>query len=510
MAAPILERIQKADNLPTLPAVAIQVLEMTRADDLSVTDIAEVIQQDPALTGKLLRVVNSSLFGMARQVSSLPQAMVVLGLRTVKVMVLSFSLVDLSKQYKRSGFDYPLYWRRSLTTAVSARLLADHVRKNLAEELFVAGLLCDIGALAAIQFAPELYQPVVDLHGKKTIRLHVAEQQQLGLTHEEISALLLQRWSLPNDLCEAVRTHHHALSDPPHGHDAPAVLALTLRAAALLADVFVSDVDASYLPRISQELTSALSITAPELDRVLKELDTHVKQVASLFAIDIGQTLSYQDIHATAASQLADLTMEAELNAQRLAKQNRTLAHQAATDGLTGIANRAALDERLAAACKRCRDEQIPIGLILLDLDRFKQLNDIFGHSAGDEALRQVGRLLKEFQTENRFPARYGGEEFAVVVENMSTAELRTLAEELRLGVSRLRIICGSRHVPFTTSVGAAHMKPGEPNLSSATLLERADTCLYQAKSTGRNRVMCAGSRRVSESDAETEPLQSA
>ncbi len=504
MPAPILERIAKADNLPTLPAVAIQVLEMTRADDISVTEIAEVIQQDPALTAKMLRVVNSSLFGLSRQVSSLPQAMVVLGLRTVKVMVLSFSLVDLTKHHSHTGFDYALYWRRSLTTAVTARLLGDQIRKSLSEELFVGGLLCDIGVLAAVQFARDLYLPVIDHYMKEPIQLHAAEQQLLGLTHEEISSLLLHNWSLPEDLCEAVRTHHHPLADPPFGQDNACLFARTLRAAALLADIFVRDVDAGSLISVRREIARTLSIPEHNVDSVLKDLDTHVKEIASLFALNIGQTLSYTDIQMSAATQLADLTMEVELDSQRLAKQNRTLARQATTDQLTGIANRAALDTRLASACTRCHNDQIPIGLILMDLDRFKQLNDTFGHSTGDTALRQVGRLLKEYETESRLPARYGGEEFAVVVENVTPAELRTLAEDLRIRVSQLRIAYGGKQIAITTSIGAAHMRPGEPNLSSARLLERADTCLYQAKSSGRNRVMCAGSRRVSDSEAET------
>src|SRR4029078_10488211 len=136
----MLEKVRQADNLPSLPAVAMQVLKMTQADDCSVAEIARVIQQDPALTGRLLKIVNSSLFGLSRKISSLPQATVVLGLRTVKVMVLSFSLVDTMQKRRPGGFDYAGYWRRSLTTAVASRLLAERVRRPLTDEAFVCGL----------------------------------------------------------------------------------------------------------------------------------------------------------------------------------------------------------------------------------------------------------------------------------------------------------------------------------------------------------------------------------
>ena len=111
MTSPILEKIRSADNLPSLPAVAVQVLKMARADDVSLADVARVIQQDPAITFKVLKVVNSSLFGVPRKVSSVQQAVVVLGLRTVKVMVLSFSLVDTFKDRQTGDFDYATYWR---------------------------------------------------------------------------------------------------------------------------------------------------------------------------------------------------------------------------------------------------------------------------------------------------------------------------------------------------------------------------------------------------------------
>jgi two-component system cell cycle response regulator len=168
MTPKIIERIRTADNLPSLPAVAVQVLKLTQADEVSISEIARVIQQDPALTARVLRIVNSSLFGMSRKVSSLQQAMVVLGLRTVKVMVLSFSLVDTMRSRTVGGFDFSGYWRRSLTTAVASKLIAEEVRRALVDEAFIGGLLCDLGMLAAVQCARELYMPILQRYDAGT------------------------------------------------------------------------------------------------------------------------------------------------------------------------------------------------------------------------------------------------------------------------------------------------------------------------------------------------------
>jgi diguanylate cyclase (GGDEF)-like protein len=511
MSVPILEKIRQADNLPSLPSVAIQVLQMTQSENLSVADIAKVIQQDPALTGKLLRLVNSALFGMSRKISSLQQAMVILGLRTVKVMVLSFSLVNSIDQKGTHGFDYRLFWRRSLTAAVIARLIAERTQRGIADESFVGGLLCDIGMLAATQCARDLYHPVLTWYRDNPETVQAAEQQVLGLTHEQISADLLDHWGLPDDLCAAVRTHHQPVSAPSAQGDAATPLTCVLRAAATLADVFVADTHAGHLDSIKEQITQGLGIQETVLNSLLEELDAHVQETASLFALNIGETMSYQEIQANAATQLARLTMaaeleraqtaqrekEARLKVQELNDQNRELAERATTDVLAGIANRAAFEEQLIEACTSARQNHTPIGLILMDLDRFKKLNDTFGHQMGDEALRMVGGVLKQVVTETQFAARYGGEEFALIVINSTARELRALAEEIRLSIAKLRVRYGDRYIPVTASLGAAHMNPDDPDLEPRKLLRRADQYLYEAKNAGRNRVVCVDSRQA-------------
>ncbi|HSW45545.1 MAG TPA: GGDEF domain-containing protein [Phycisphaerae bacterium] len=511
MSVPILDKIRQADNLPSLPTVAIQVLRMTQSENLSVADIAKVIQQDPALTGKLLRVVNSSLFGMSRKISSLQQAMVVLGLRTVRVIVLSFSLVDTLGKPESHFFDYRLFWRRSLTTAVAAKLMGEKTQRNGADENFVAGLLCDIGLLAAVHCARDLYHPVLAAYRDNRQTLQVAERQFLGLTHEDISAELLDHWGLPTELCEAVRTHHHPLAEPAPEGKTISQLSRALRAAALLADVFVEDTQAGSLESIKQEIVSGLRTAEPETDDLLKDLDAQVREMASLFAINIGQTMSYQEIQGNAVTQLARLTMAAEIDraqtaqreqearqqVQELNDQNRELTEKAATDALTEIANRMALEERLAEDCENARRNHTPIGVIMMDLDRFKKLNDTFGHQTGDEALRMVGGVLKQVVTETQFAGRYGGEEFALIVINVTARELRAMAEEIRLSIAKLRVPYEGRFIHFTASLGAAHMNPDDPELEPRILFRRADEYLYEAKNNGRNRVVCVDSRQA-------------
>jgi diguanylate cyclase (GGDEF)-like protein len=504
MTAPLLEKIRSADNLPSPPMVAIQVLELMQHGEVSAADLAAVIQQDPAMTGRMLKVANSSLFGQSGRIGSLQQAMVVLGMRTVKVMVLSFSLVDTVSDIEFEAFDYAGFWRRSLTTAVAARLIASDVHKPLADTAFVAGLLADIGILAAIQCAPEDYTPVVDLHALGELPLYTIEQDMFGVTHAAISGTLLAHWSLPKGLIHSVTTHHASNETADKAIETPQQLNRIVRSAAWVAEVFCEPSQTAQLDAVKDGIKNELQLDDTSLDQILTELNQHVRQTASVFCLDIGQTRSYQQIQAEAVAQLARLSMTSELEraeierreaaAQQQVKdlnhQNADLQRKASTDSLTGVANRAAFDQQLAQACQAAAEENDPIGLIMLDIDRFKKLNDTFGHQIGDEALRQVGNCLKAVENDTTFVSRYGGEEFALIVAQSTEQSIRQLAEEIREAIQQLRIDHGERKLTLTASFGGTHVEPACQPVDLNTLIRTADQCLYHAKQSGRNRVV--------------------
>jgi diguanylate cyclase (GGDEF)-like protein len=132
------------------------------------------------------------------------------------------------------------------------------------------------------------------------------------------------------------------------------------------------------------------------------------------------------------------------------------------------------------------------LALFLLDIDRFKRLNDTFGHQVGDAALQALGAYLRTLAGERCFVARYGGEEFAVILNQASALDVRRLGEEMRLKIQQLRIPVQERQIGFTVSIGAAMPLPGCGELNPATLIALADKCLYRAKESGRNRVVAA------------------
>ncbi len=232
----LLQKICDAENLPSLPAVALRVLQMTQTDDVSVSDLAEVVGQDPVLTAKMLKMVNSPLFGVARKIVSLPQAMVVLGLRTVKVLTLSFTLVESYGRKRVEWFDYKTYWRRSLTQAVAARLLAEATSPGIRDEAFVGGLLSNLGILAMAQVARDKYaEPYRQAAGKHDALL-AAERACLGFTHADVGRALFEQWNLPSEICQAVARHHAGNDAEVDGQTAR--ISDTVFVAARIADLF--------------------------------------------------------------------------------------------------------------------------------------------------------------------------------------------------------------------------------------------------------------------------------
>lgn len=173
---------------------------------------------------------------------------------------------------------------------------------------------------------------------------------------------------------------------------------------------------------------------------------------------------------------------------ETLSARSETLAQAALTDGLTGMQNRRYFDDALREYLMEFRRIEKPIGLMILDLDHFKQVNDTHGHDVGDEVLRAVAGCLRDMTRYHDVVARLGGEEFAVVAPNMTEEQLFKLAERIRKAVAALVVVAGNVRLRVTTSIGLAVWDGKE---TGEDFYRRADKQLYQAKRQGRNRV-CA------------------
>ncbi|PSJ46770.1 GGDEF domain-containing protein [Zobellella endophytica] len=183
--------------------------------------------------------------------------------------------------------------------------------------------------------------------------------------------------------------------------------------------------------------------------------------------------------------QINELKNETAQYRQRLSAQNEKLF----IDNLTQIYNRAAMEERLEVEYRRWLRHQDPLCIALLDIDHFKEINDNYGHLAGDKALRLIARIIQKSLRESDFVARFGGEEFVILLPGVNPDKLEKPLEKLREQIKNIPFRFKDERVTITASIGATLLRKGDCTTSA---MERADQALYQAKRAGRNQIVVA------------------
>lgn len=198
MAQSPYDRIKTSGKLPTATGVALRLLELTQDDDARIDVIATTIQSDPALSARLLKLVNSPLAGLSRQVASVARAVAMLGLRSVSNIALTFSLVSGNKQGSCSTFPYDDFWAESLARATAARQIMAGLRTFSPDEAFTCGLLSQIGRLGFATACPDEYAGVLRSVATDDPReLIVAESATFGMDHSRLSACMMNDWHIP-------------------------------------------------------------------------------------------------------------------------------------------------------------------------------------------------------------------------------------------------------------------------------------------------------------------------
>ena len=157
----VLQNILKSDELPTLPTVASQLINLTAREDATLADIGELVSRDISLSAKILKVSNSAFYSFPQQIGSIKQAVSILGMNAVRSLVLSFSFLTMKAGKVKSRFDFEKFWEKSLTSAVTARLILEKVKGADIEEVFVSALLQNLGELILARSFPEEYEKVL-------------------------------------------------------------------------------------------------------------------------------------------------------------------------------------------------------------------------------------------------------------------------------------------------------------------------------------------------------------
>ncbi|MCA9322423.1 MAG: HDOD domain-containing protein, partial [Planctomycetes bacterium] len=378
------EILEQVDSLPSPPGVAVEVLRLTADDSCCIDDLAQVIARDPVLAAKILKLSNSSLFRRGEDVTTLDRAMMVLGLKTVKLMALSFSLASSLPQASNSGsgFDLQAYWRASLTLAVAARALGVLTRSRNSDEAFLCGLLARIGQLALSEAMPERYRAVIE-QSPDNLPDADLERRHLDFDHHDVGAALLESWGMPAMISQAIRLM--GTSELPTELDQRSrQLGVVLELARHATTVLCESRKGPALHSLHELCREHHGLDEAEVDSFLIGLQGGIAETAQLLNIDALESIPHDRILEKARMQMVNISLGTALDLQQSSNRARELEQErdafeekAMTDKLTGIRNRAFFDETLrdVVVARRNGEYSVELGLLVVDIDHFKKFN---------------------------------------------------------------------------------------------------------------------------------------
>ena len=209
--------IGKSQDLPSLPEIYLRVSEQLEDETSTVQKIGDTVQNDPAITTRVLKMVNSAYYGTPNEVASVSQAVSLLGRERLKHILIGSVLRGVFSVQENPAFSMQVFWQHSIKTAIIARQLATHVSViQEPESMFTAGLLHDIGKLLLINKFPERMLAAEEYAIQKRVDVLSAELSQVGVTHTAVGEALMQHWGLPQLLIDCARSHHEVVHDGPN------------------------------------------------------------------------------------------------------------------------------------------------------------------------------------------------------------------------------------------------------------------------------------------------------
>ncbi|HET7314429.1 GGDEF domain-containing protein [Salinisphaera sp.] len=488
-------------RLPSPSTIALRLITLAQDPQVSLSQVGELVQCDPALTGKLLRLANSPLYGYGGTVTTLSRALQVLGLNATVILALSFSLRDELGSASAASFNTARYWCQSLFTALAARGLAVELRETLPESFFLAGLLREIGLLAMdAAFGARwvrIYQRSDD-HSDLLAR----ETEALGFNHAEAGAWLLRQWRLPEYLPISVTNSHGAPPFAAAPTNETARVSACVAVASRMADAWLAGGDSDALAGIGETIAPGLPLKSDQYWHMLAELTAQIPWIETCFEVqlmDAAQRRAMEDRaqDIAIARNLLSVRAADDLEQRTRALERRTdgLDARAQRDSMTGLFNREYIVATLDKAFANANRDDTPLSVAFIDIDRFKAINDTYGHAAGDSVIIGVARRLLVGVRQTDVVARYGGEEFVIILSAVAPEEghaiMQRLLSNIRLHSFRLP---DNSHLNVTVSIGVAtHRSESSIFPDARQLLESADQAMYVAKRSGRNRVVANG-----------------
>lgn len=301
MQTAVIEMLKRSAVIPSMPQVAARFLEIIQDPEFDYADVVEVLSSDAGTAGEILRLANSSLFGVTRHVSSLSHALTLLGMRRVRSLVLGRYIVDSLDRHARTLISVPYFWQRSLTRAVLSGQFAAHLEPQAREETFIAGLLADVGVIILDEAMPKDYGEIAaEYRPDGPTDLAKRELALIGVDHGEVSAMVLAHWQLPDVVCDAVAGHPWELEKP----EASPLSRLVGAADILSKHLCDSQPEVDRVLNLCDELNTSLRLDSGKLTTLIVGIEPHITEFAQMLRIQLSGTEEYRKFESALQAHL--------------------------------------------------------------------------------------------------------------------------------------------------------------------------------------------------------------
>lgn len=474
------ETLAQIDRLDIRPDSLMAVLEAPADDPDKVT---KALHLSSALSARVLSVTNSAAIGVVGEINDIRRAVLHMGAARAKSIAMAFGLHMLAEE---SGLDPELahrLWVNSLEKAHLARIVAQAIDPQQVDRAYTLGLIQDVGLSALWIIDPGFYSRVND-RPLNAEPLYSLEQARFGIDHADAGNHLLKSWNASPMLCEEVLSHHQPILI--RSDSSPANL---------------GNLIAGILPHIGEAMTPdreewltavhgqflASAYESPEsMIRAATRSAREVHAGAPSVRLDATTRLRMLgEIHSNTAGMVRQLCEMESLLTQKYQQVNE-LQFEAVTDPLTQVLNRRGFDRLGERRMQTAVERGMPVCAVVIDLDGFKQVNDTFGHDAGDRMLTELASQVRKNIASGDLFGRLGGDEFAILQVNVGQEDAQRI-------VRRIAEVCHGKPVdfgdgaqaPLRFSVGAATCARPNAGTRIADLITTADEAMYASKRSG-------------------------
>lgn len=277
--------IREISHIATLPEITLKIVELVEDPKSTAQDLHKVISNDPALCSRILKVVNSSFYGLPGQIGSINRAIVMLGLNAVKNIAIAASLAKLFRGGELTpNFSARDLWNHSTAVAATCKVLADTLKLGLADEAFLAGLIHDIGIMVEMQYDRNKLIEVFDKIGADSLGIPAnsmieVETLVFGASHQDFGAGLAEKWKFPQTFKLVAGYHHRPMELPAESRTLTALVYIADRLAAECSKGFRLDLTST---EIDTQVCDTLRLTPEKLAEIKKKLPEHLKNVGSV------------------------------------------------------------------------------------------------------------------------------------------------------------------------------------------------------------------------------------